>query len=82
MSFGRSITTGPGPAAAGDVERLVHHARQVVDVLDQVIVLGAGPGDAGGVGLLEGVVADQVRRHLAGQADDRHANPSARRSGR
>ena len=43
------------------------------DVLHEVVVLGAGPGDADRVGLLEGVVADQVRRHLAGEADDRHA---------
>ena len=33
-------------------------------------MLGAGPGDAGRVRFLEGVVADEVRRHLAGQADD------------
>ena len=73
MSFGRSITTGPGPAGARDVERLVHHPRQVLGALDQVIVLRRRAGDAGGVGLLEGVVADQVRRHLPGQADDRDA---------
>ena len=45
-------------------------ARQVADRLHQVVVLGAGPRDAGRVGFLEGVVADQVRRHLAGEADD------------
>ena len=60
----------PRPAAAGHVECLVHHARQRVHVLDQVVVLGAGTGDAGDVGLLEGVVADQVGGHLAGEADD------------
>ena len=43
--------------------------RQIVDAFDQVVVLGARPGDAGGVGLLECVVADQMRRHLAGEAD-------------
>ena len=59
-----------GAAASGDVEGLVHRASQVVDGLDQVVVLGTRTGDAGGVGLLEGVVADQVRRHLAGQAND------------
>ena len=48
-------------------------ARQLVDVLHQVVVLGAGARDAGGIGLLEGVIADQVRRHLPGQADDRDA---------
>src|SRR5438270_717833 len=50
------------PAGARDIERLMQDARQVVDVLDQVVVLGAWPGDAGGVGFLEGVVADQVGR--------------------
>ena len=59
------------PAARGDVERLVQHARQVLDALHQVVVLGAGPGDADGVALLEGIVADQVGRHLAGDDDDR-----------
>src|SRR3546814_43749 len=59
-------------AGGGDVERLVHDPGEVVRILHQVVVLGAGPGDAGGVGFLEGVVADQVRRHLAGQAHDRN----------
>jgi hypothetical protein len=34
-------------------------------------MLGAGAGDADGVGLLEGVVADHEGRHLAGQHDQR-----------
>ena len=61
----------PRPAARGDVERLVQHARQVLDALHQIVVLGAGPGDADRVALLEGVVADQMRRHLPGDDDDR-----------
>ena len=59
------------PAGAGDVECLVHHARQVLGALYQVVVLGGRASDAGGVGLLEGVVADQVGGHLAGQANHR-----------
>ena len=83
--FGRAVRPGreqdvlrqidddrPGAAALRDVKGLVQHAGQFADVLDQIIVLGAGPRDAGRVGFLEGVVADQMRRHLAGQADDRH----------
>ena len=50
----------------------MQHAGQFADVLDEVIVLCAGPRDAGRVGFLESVIADQVRRDLAGQADDRH----------
>ena len=46
-------------------------ARQVVDVLHQIIVLGAGPRDADRVAFLEGVVADEMGRHLAGDADER-----------
>ena len=61
----------PGPAVRGDVEGLVEDARQVVDVADQPVVLGARPRDADRVALLEGVVADEVGRHLAGDADDR-----------
>ena len=61
---------GARAAGAGDVERLVQHARQIVDVLHQPVVLGAGARDADRVAFLEGVVADQVRRHLAGDADD------------
>ena len=61
---------GARTSGAGDVEGLVQHAREVVDVLDEPVVLGAGPRDADGVALLEGVVADQVRGHLAGDAHD------------
>ena len=59
-------------AGARDVERLVQDARQRVHVLDEIIVLGAGARDADRVAFLEGVVADQMRRHLAGDADHRN----------
>ena len=72
----------PGTAGARDIERLVQDARQGVHVLDEIIVLGARAGDADRVAFLEGVVADQMRRHLAGDADHRNGNPSAHRSGR
>ena len=60
-----------GPAGACDVERLVQHLGQIVDVAHQPVVLGAGPGDADGVAFLERVIADQVGRHLPGDADQR-----------
>ena len=47
--------------------------RQIGGALHQVVVLGARPGDAGGVAFLEGVVADQVRRHLTAEDDQRNA---------
>ncbi len=61
-----------GPPALRDIKRLVQRAPEVGDILDEIIVLGAGPRDAGRVGFLKRVVADQMRRHLPGQADDRH----------
>ena len=60
------------PPGGGDVEGLVQHPGQVCRVLDQVVVLGDGPGDADGVALLEGVGADQVGGNLAG--DDHQGN--------
>ncbi len=38
----------------------------------QIIMLGAMAGDADRVGFLEGVRADQMGRHLAGDADQRN----------
>ena len=55
--------------AGGDGEGLVEDARQVGDIAHEVVVLGASPGDTGRVGLLEGVVADEVGRHLARETD-------------
>ena len=59
-------------ARPGDVERLRDHPRQVVRVADQVVVLGHRQGDAVDVDLLEGVLADQGARHVAGDRDHRH----------
>jgi hypothetical protein len=59
------------PARGGDVEGVVQHPGEVVDVLDQEVVLAAGAGDAHRVAFLEGIRADQVGRHLAGDADQR-----------
>ncbi len=50
----------------------MHDAGEVVDVADEVVVLGAGPGDADRVALLEGVRADEMGRNLAGDADERN----------
>ena len=61
-----------GAAGFRDVKGFVHHTRQVFGFLDQIIMLGRGAGDAGGIGFLEGIIADQMRRHLAGQANYRH----------
>ena len=62
-----------GARAAGGrhMKSLVNDPRQIVSALDQVVVLRRRPGDAGRIGFLEGVVANQVRGYLTGQADDR-----------
>ena len=54
----------------GDVEGLVNDAGEIVDVLDQIVVLGAGAGDAHGVAFLKGIRADEGGGHLAGDDDD------------
>ena len=59
-------------SCCGDVEGFVQDARQVIDIADQPIVLGAGPCDADCVAFLESIRADQKRRDLAGEADERN----------
>ena len=60
----------PGTAGGGHVEGLMHDAREVREVLDQVIVLGGGARDAEGVGLLKRVAADELGGDLPGDGDD------------
>ena len=62
-----------------DVEGLMQNARQVVDAAHEIIVLGAIAGDAGRVAFLERVGADEMGRHLAGDADERNRIHRARR---
>ena len=64
---------GAGPAGASDVVGLADHLAEIVDILDEIVVLGAGASDPHRVGFLKRVVADHVGRHLPGQADDRDA---------
>ena len=61
-----------GPAVRGDIEGFVQDARQVVDAAHEIIVLGAAAGDAGRIAFLERVGADEMGRHLAGDADERN----------
>ena len=56
-----------GTSAAGDVERFLDDARNIFDVLDQEIVLGAWTRDADEIRFLKSVVADHRGRHLAGK---------------
>jgi hypothetical protein len=58
-------------AVRGHVEGLVQDARQVVDGFDEIVVLRAVARDADRVAFLERVRADEVGRHLSGDAHDR-----------
>ena len=61
-----------GAAAGGDVEGLVQDARQVSRALYQIVMLGAGAGNADRVALLEGVRPDQVGWNLPGNDHQRN----------
>jgi len=63
---------GTGPAGRRQVKGLLDHAGQIPHILDEIVVLGAGPRDADNIDFLEGVVADKRRGDLAGNDDDRH----------
>ncbi len=56
---------GTGAAGGGDVESLVDDLRQFGQVLDEVVVLGAGTGDAEGVRFLKRIAADQLGDDLS-----------------
>ena len=63
---------GTGAARGGDVERLFEGLRNILDVEDELVVLGDRDADAGDVGLLEAVAADEPADDGAGDADEGH----------
>ncbi len=66
-----STTTGPGLPLEAIWNASCSTLGRSSIRLHQVVVLGAGPRDADRVAFLEGVVADQVRRHLPGDDHQR-----------
>ena len=62
---------GAGAAAGGEVEGFVDDLRKFRERLHHEVVLRGGAGDAEGVGFLEGVAADELGVHLAGDGDQR-----------
>ena len=60
---------GTGPSGRRDLESLVHDPGEIVGILHQPVMLGTGPRDADRIAFLEGVVADEMRRHLPRQHD-------------
>lgn len=61
-SRGRSISKGPGPAAARQVDRLPQDPLHTLRIHQHDAVLHAGAGDADGVHLLEGVLPQRMAR--------------------
>ena len=72
MSFGTSITTGPGRPRRRDVERLLHDHRNVGRAPNEEAVLHDRTRYADHVGFLERIRTDQIGRHLAGNDDHRN----------
>ena len=66
-----STWTGPGRPVRAMWKASAMTRGDVVGVADQVVVLGHRQRDAGDVDLLEGVLADERRGHVAGDGDDR-----------
>ena len=62
---------GAGAAVGGNMEGLMQRVGKVVRILDQPVMLGAGAGDADGVRLLKGIVADHEGWNLTGQNNHR-----------
>ena len=60
-----------GAALGRDVERLMDGRGEVICLFDQPVHLGAGAGDANGVGFLERIRADHEGGHLTCQNHDR-----------
>ena len=70
--FGRIHQDRAWPARRCHVKRLVNRLRQLINVLDEIVVLRRGAGDAERVGFLESVPPDQLARHLSGDRHDRN----------
>ena len=70
--FGQVDYHGAGAAGRRDQKGLMHNTGNVFDLLHQIVVLGAGAGDSGGIGFLKRILPDQVGRHLPGQTDNRN----------
>ncbi len=71
--LGQVDNNGAGAAGPGHVERLMDRPGQRIARLHQVVVFGAGARDPDRIRFLKGIIADHMGRHLAGQADQRHA---------
>ena len=55
-----------------NMKRLFYYPCQVLDVLDEIIMLCYGPGNASDIRFLKGVITDQKCLDLSCQRDHRH----------
>ena len=60
----------PGSSGPGHVKCLTHDINQFVLAVDQIVMLGAGSGNADNVHFLKSVVTDQRGGYLAGEDND------------
>ena len=70
--FGQVHQHRAGAARLGDIERLGDDAWNIVAITDEEVVFGHRHGDAGDVGFLEGIGADEGPPNLSGDRNDRH----------
>jgi len=61
-----------GSSCGSDIEGLADGLSQLIRIFDDYIMFGNRTRDAGGVGFLKGIIADQVCADLAGEGDNRH----------
>ena len=70
--LGQVDEDGARPPRPCYIEGLFDGRGQLRHILHQIVVLGARTGDAHDIGFLKGVVADEMRGHLAGDHDQRN----------
>ena len=70
--LGKVDEHGPRPAGGGDVKRLLHDPRHVLNARDHVMMLGDRLADCDRRRFLEGVAADDVLCHLPRDGDERN----------
>ena len=70
--FGQVHQHCAGPPGTGHVKSFGDDGGKVVDVLHQIIVFCAWPGDAHNIHFLKGVVPDKRAGHLAGENNNRN----------
>ena len=61
-----------GSSCRRDPESFADRCREILDILDNVAVLGDRHGNAGNIDLLEGILSEERQRHVAGDRNKRN----------